>query len=100
MTRYTIRYRSCGGTGPVVLIVEDEQGAALLFGGGELQGQFTGTGAVERLVRLVERRAALSPVPEVGPYTLEGLRELVQLPQAPCPAGTVKPTRVPPVADS
>ena len=77
MSRYTIRYRSDAAGQAVVLLVEDEHGAVHLFGGGQLQGGFKGAGATERLVRLLGRRMALSSVPEVEWYTLEGLRCLV-----------------------
>ena len=77
MRRYTVRYRGEGPGRSVALLVEDEHGAVHLFSGGQLQGGFKGQDAAERLVRLLERRMTLSSVPEVGPYTLEGLCCLV-----------------------
>ena len=77
MSRYLVRYRGDGAGCSVALLVEDEQGAAHLFSGGQLQGGLRGQGAAERLVRLLERRITLSPLPEVAPYTLEGLCCLV-----------------------
>ncbi len=77
MNRYTVRYRGDGPGLSVALLVEDECGAVHLFSGGQLQVGLKGPDAAERLVRLLERRMTLSSVPEVGPYTLEGLCELV-----------------------
>lgn len=77
MNRYTVRYRGDGPGLSIALLVEDEHGAVHLFSGGQLQVGLKGQDAAERLVRLLERRMTLSPVPEAGPYTLEGLCYLV-----------------------
>ena len=76
VSTYTVRYRcedACGGT---ALIDEDEQRGAYAFCGGELQLMETEGNAGARLASLVGRVAPCMPVPEVSPYTLEGLREL------------------------
>ncbi len=79
MSRYTVRYRGDVPGRSVALLVEDEHGAVHLFGGGQLQAGLKGQGAAERLVRLLEPGMTLSTVPEVGPYTLEGLCYLVEV---------------------
>ncbi|HEX5501423.1 MAG TPA: hypothetical protein VFW96_02295 [Thermomicrobiales bacterium] len=75
--RYTIRYRCADERGRLTLIVEDEHGAGYLFGGGRLQRRFPERHTGARLARLLRRHAHCAPVPEVAPYTLEGLRRLV-----------------------
>lgn len=84
--RYTIRYRCADERGRLTLIVEDERGVSYLFGDGRLQGRFPERHAGARLARLLRRRARCAPVPEVAPYTLEGLRRLVGH-DAPLPIG-------------
>ncbi len=74
MTQYTIRYRSTDPCGRTRLIVDDEQGTAYLFSGGELRLRCEGTEASGRLARDLERRARWVRVPTVSPYTLGELR--------------------------
>ena len=81
MNRYTIRYR-CDNPAGTSLIVEDGQGIAYLFSDGFLQLRLGGEGACARLARLLGRHAPWAVVPEVPPYTLEGLRRLTQTPVA------------------
>ncbi len=76
MTRYTIRYRCEDSLDATALVVEDRRGTAYLFSGGQLHVQLSGDDACARLVELLGRRATCIPVPEVDPYTLEGLRRL------------------------
>ena len=78
MTRYTIRYRCEDGCNPTTLVVDDRRGTAYLFSRGQLHVRLTGGDACARLVRLLGRRAACVPVPEVDPYTLAGLRRLTE----------------------
>ena len=73
---YTVRYRCTGDGHKPVLIVEDEQGTAYLYRGGRLRGWLGGRNASGRLARFLQRRAVCTRVPEVPPYTLEGLRRL------------------------
>ena len=74
MTHYTIRYRSTDPCGRTRLIVDDEQGTAYLFSGGELRLRREGAEASGRLARDLERRARWVRVPTVSPYTLGELR--------------------------
>jgi hypothetical protein len=73
---YTVRYRCNDGHRTPALIVEDEQGTAYLYRGGRLRGWLRGRNASGRLARVLQRRAVCTRVPEVPPYTLEGLRRL------------------------
>lgn len=78
--RYTVRYRGRGRRGQTTLLVEDEQGRAYLFSGGWLQGRLSGERAVDRLAAILAERTTWRAVPEVYPYTINGLRQLVGLP--------------------
>ncbi len=80
VSTYTVRYRCEDGRGRTALIVEDEQAVAYAFSSGELQLMETEGDAGARLAALVGRFAPCTPVPEVSPYSLEGLRELVGKP--------------------
>lgn len=75
-TYYHVRYRCSYGGRNIALIVEDEQRNAYLFSDGSLQGKFEGDDAAARLARLLRRRGQWSPLPQVPPYTLDGLRQL------------------------
>ena len=81
MNRYTIRYR-CDDPPGTSLIVQDGQGTAYLFSDGVLQLRLGGDEACARLARLLGRHAPWAMVPEVPPYTLEGLRRLTRAPEA------------------
>ena len=80
MTRYTIWYRCAAREGRTALIVEDEQGTAHLFSDGRLRDRFVGNGASARLARRLATRGTWVPVPQVSPYTIEGLRRLIAPP--------------------
>lgn len=75
-TYYHVRYRCGYGGRNTALIVEDEQHNAYLFSDGALQGKIAGNEAAARLARLLRRRGQWSPLPQVPPYTLDGLRQL------------------------
>ncbi len=83
---YTIRYRCAGDHGAVVLIVVDRPGTAYLFSSGQLQWRVEGADACARLVRLLGRTMTCLAVAEDGPYTMAGLRQLVEESVAPRPA--------------
>ncbi len=80
MTSYTIRFRCADRGGRTALIVEDEQGDALLFSGGRLRDRLVGAGASARLARRLATRGTWVPVPRVSPYTVEGLRRITAPP--------------------
>ena len=80
MTSYTIRFRCADRGGRTALIVEDEQGGALLFSDGRLCDGLVGDGASARLARRLATRGTWVPVPRVSPYTIEGLRRLTAPP--------------------
>lgn len=74
---YIIRYRCRNARGDVALIVIDDHDSAYLFSAGALQVRCAGRGAPARLAALL-RSAAWSPVPAVAPYSIDGLRCLLQ----------------------
>ena len=76
--RYTIRYRREGSGGQLALLVEDSVGVAYLFSDGQLQGRFRGHGAREFLAQQLAESGVWTPVPQVAPYTLVGLRHLTE----------------------
>jgi hypothetical protein len=76
-TLFVIRYRRGYRSAGAAFIVEDEHGAAYLFSGGALQTRLTGERAAERLIELTPRQGDWLPVPEVPPYTLDELRDLI-----------------------
>jgi hypothetical protein len=82
VTHYTIRYRGTDWGGRLLLIVDDGQGAAYLFSGGELQLRFGGDQAGPRLARRLDNRVTWLAVPEVSPYTLDELRRIATVPEA------------------
>ncbi len=73
---YVIRYRCGRDCDTTALIVEDEQGVAYLFSGGSLQSSLRGAHAPARLARMMGQLGVWASVPEVPPYTLEGLRRI------------------------
>lgn len=73
---YYVRYRCGYGGGNTALIVEDEHRTAYLFSDGWLQSKVEGDDATPRLARLMRRHGHWSPLPEVPPYTIDGLRRL------------------------
>lgn len=82
MIRYIIRYRCSGPHDRIALIVDDGCGDAYLFSGGRLQVRLGGSGASARMARMLGCGDACSPVPEVAPYTIDGLRYLITPPSA------------------
>ena len=80
MSLYTIRYRCRDRHGEGALIVTDGDGTAFLFNRGQLQIRLTGHDACTRLCRVLERCVSVVALPEVQPYTLDGLRRLVTPP--------------------
>lgn len=82
MPKYTIRYRCGDQRGRLALIVADGSGDAYLFSGGGLQARLPGHDAGARMAQILERRVACTPVPEVAPYTLDGLRYLTTPPDS------------------
>ncbi len=79
---YVIRYRCGRDCDATALIVEDGQGVAYLFSDGSLQSSLHGAQAPARLARLMGQLGIWAPVPEVPPYTLEGLRRIAGRPSA------------------
>ncbi|MGN6674903.1 MAG: hypothetical protein ACTHMA_16515 [Thermomicrobiales bacterium] len=75
-TRFVIQYR-CGYHEGTALIVEDEHGAAYLFSSGALQTRLAGERAAERLLELTSNEGHWLPVPQVPPYTLDELCDLI-----------------------
>ena len=73
---YVIRYRCGRDCKATALIVEDGQGVAYLFSDGSLQSSLRGAHAPARLAHQLGQLGNWAPVPEVPPYTLEGLRRL------------------------
>ncbi len=73
---YYVRYRCGYRGGTTALIVEDEQRTAYLFSDGWLQSKIEGDDAATRLAELMRRRGHWSRLPEVPPYTIDGLRRL------------------------
>ena len=77
---YVIRYRCGRDRGATALIVEDGRGTAYLFSDGSLQSSLRGAHAPARLARMMARLGSWTPVPEVLPYTLDGLRRIAGQP--------------------
>ena len=80
--RYIVRYRCPRPQGAAALIVEDAAGAAWFFDAGQLQCRLSRQHPDERdtCARLATRLGGMARwvgVPEVAPYTLAGLRQLV-----------------------
>jgi hypothetical protein len=75
-TRFVIRYR-CSDHDATALIVEDEHGTAYLFSSGALQTRLAGERAAERLLELTPHEGHWLPVPQVPPYTLAELCDLI-----------------------
>ena len=81
MPQYTIRYRCGDRHGRIALIVVDGRGDAFLFSEGRLQARLAGSDASARLASALGSGDACTPVPEVAPYTLDGLRYLTAPPE-------------------
>ncbi|HET8631100.1 MAG TPA: hypothetical protein VFL91_27070 [Thermomicrobiales bacterium] len=77
MEHYTIRYRHVDQRGRVALIVTDGAGDAYLFAAGALQARRAGPDAAARLAGRLAGAGAWTPMPPAPPYTLAGLRRLL-----------------------
>lgn len=86
---FTVRYHRAYRDGGVGLVVQDESGASYLFSGDALQSRLTG-----RLDPLVHADPRWTPVPPAAPYTLDGLRVLVQPIAAPVADDAASAVRV------
>ena len=80
MRHYTIRYRRTDASGDTLLIVDDEQGAAYLFAGGQLRQRLEGGEASRRLARELDPDARWVRVPTVAPYTVDELLRITAAP--------------------
>ncbi len=86
MRHYTIRYRRTDPSGETLLIVDDEQGAAYLFAGGQLRQRLEGGEAGGRLAREPDPDARWVRVPAVAPYTLIELHRITAVPSGAAPS--------------
>jgi len=75
---YTIRYRCDDADADTALIVEDECAVAYLFSQGECRLRLARAGACVSLARQLASWGQWTRVPQVAPYTLDGLRALTQ----------------------
>ena len=87
MRHFTIRYRWTNPSGETLLIVDDEQGTAYLFGGGQLRQRLEGGEASGPLAREFTPDARWVRVPTVAPYTVDELHRITTVPRQ----GTLPP---------
>lgn len=90
MTGYTIRYRCDDADADTALIVEDERAVAYLFSQGQFRLRLAGSGACASLARQLAGWGRWTRVPQVAPYTLDGLRSLTRTAENVAPGPTVR----------